>query len=96
MARPVAAGMATLFERGLSRIGPGVPLPYPTGPVESAIYAVLFILMAPLTEEPVFRGFVLRAWLRRGTAMGLVLSSFLFALIHFQLARWGCFPHVAS
>jgi uncharacterized protein len=83
---PVVAGMSTLIEQGLSLIGPGPQIPYPTGLVESVIYAVVLIILAPMTEEPVFRGFVLRAWLRHGTVMGLVLSGFLFASFHFQLA----------
>jgi len=83
---PVVAGMATLFEQGLKLIGPGPQITYPTGWVESIIYALVLIVLAPITEEPVFRGFVLSAWLRRGTALGLVMSGFLFALFHFQLA----------
>ena len=83
---PVVAGMSTLVEQGLSLIGPGPEIPRPAGIVESVIYAVVLILLAPITEEPIFRGFVLRAWLRRGTALGLVLSGVLFASFHFQLA----------
>ncbi|MEW6403129.1 MAG: type II CAAX endopeptidase family protein [Chloroflexota bacterium] len=83
---PVVAGMSALIEQGLSLIGPGPQIPYPTGLVESVIYAVVLIILAPLTEEPVFRGFVLGAWLRCGTVMGLALSGFLFASFHFQLA----------
>jgi len=83
---PVVAGMSTLVEQGLSLIGPGPQIPRPTGLVESVIYAVVLIILAPMTEEPVFRGFVLRAWLRRGTALGLVLTGVLFASLHFQIA----------
>ena len=83
---PVVAGMSTLIEQGLSLIGPGPQIPYPTGLVESVMYAACLIILAPVTEEPVFRGFVLRAWLRHGTVIGLVLSGFLFASFHFQLA----------
>ena len=83
---PVVAGISTLIEQGLLLIGPGPQIPYPKGLAESVIYALVLIILAPLTEEPVFRGFVLSAWLQRGTVMGLVLSGFLFASIHFQLA----------
>ena len=65
---------------------PVLTITYPTGWVESVIYAIVLIVLAPITEEPVFRGFVLSAWLRRGTALGLVMSGFLFALFHLQLA----------
>lgn len=83
---PVVAGSSTLIERGLALIGPGPQMPYPTGLGESVLYALVLIVLAPVTEEPVFRGFVLTAWLRRGTAWGLALSGFLFAIFHFQLA----------
>lgn len=83
---PAVAGTSTLIEKGLELIGPGSQTPYPVGVAESAIYAFTLIILAPLTEEPLFRGFVLRAWLRRGTALGLVLSALLFAAFHFQLA----------
>lgn len=82
---PVVAGMACLFDRILSLIGPGPEFPWPTGLLESAVYALVFIVLAPITEEPIFRGFVLGAWLRRGTVPGLVLAGFLFALLHAQI-----------
>lgn len=82
---PVVAGMAVLVEWVLSLIGPGPEFPWPTGWLESAIYAAVFTVLAPITEEPIFRGFVLRAWLRRGTVPGLVLAGFLFALLHAQM-----------
>ncbi len=85
---PVVAGMSTLIEQGLALIGPAPQIPYPTGLAESVIYALVLIVLAPMTEEPVFRGFVLTAWLRRGTALGLVLSGLLFAIVHFQLAAF--------
>jgi len=83
---PIAAGMASLIEQGLSRIGPGPQFPYPTNAMESIVYAVVLILLAPISEEPIFRGFVMSAWLRRGTLPGLLLSGFLFASIHLQIA----------
>lgn len=83
---PVVAGMATLFDWMLSLIGPGAEFPLPTGLAESAVYAVVLIVLAPITEESIFRGFVLRAWLRRGAVTGLVLAGLLFALLHAQIA----------
>ncbi|MGC9399264.1 MAG: CPBP family intramembrane glutamic endopeptidase [Anaerolineae bacterium] len=85
---PVVAGMASLIEQGLALIGPNPQITYPTGLVESVIYAFVLIVLAPVSEEPVFRGFVLRAWLRRGTTLGLVLCGLLFASFHFQLAAF--------
>ena len=83
---PVVAGMASLIELGLSRIGPSPQPPAPSSALEVIAYALVLIVVAPITEEPIFRGFVMSAWLRRGTVPGLVLSAFLFASVHFQIA----------
>jgi membrane protease YdiL (CAAX protease family) len=83
---PVVAGMSTLLEKPLSLMGPYPAPPLPSNWVESAAYAITFIVLAPLTEEPIYRGFILQAWLRRGMWMGIVLSSFLFGLFHTQIA----------
>jgi membrane protease YdiL (CAAX protease family) len=82
---PVAVGLASLIELGLSRIGPSPLPPAPSSALDVIAYAVVLILVAPITEEPIFRGFVLTAWLRRGIMPGIVLSAFLFASIHFQI-----------
>ena len=83
---PVVAGMSALLEKPLSLIGPYPASPLPVNWVESAAYAITLIVLAPLTEEPVFRGFILQAWLRRGPWVGIVLSGFLFGLFHLQIA----------
>lgn len=83
---PVVAGTSALIDRWLSLIGPGPPIPKPTSFLDSAIYAAALILLAPVTEEPIFRGIVLRAWSRRGPVIGLVVTSLLFAAFHFELA----------
>jgi hypothetical protein len=83
---PVVAGTEALTERWLSLIGPGPPFPEPTSFLDRAICAATLILLAPVTEEPIFRGIVLRAWSRRGTVLGLVVTSMLFAAFHFELA----------
>ncbi len=83
---PVVAGMAALIEMGLSRIGPGPQMPYPTTAFEGVACAFVVIVLAPIIEEPIFRGFVMSAWLRRGTLAGLVLSGFLFASVHLEIA----------
>lgn len=83
---PVVAGMSILLEKPLLLIGPYPALPLPSNWVESAAYAITFIVLAPLTEEPIYRGFILQAWLRRGMWVGIVLSGFLFSLLHSQIA----------
>jgi hypothetical protein len=74
------------MEKPLNLIGPYPPSPVPSGIIESILYAATFIIVAPLTEEPIYRGFILRAWLRRGTLAGILLSGFLFGLVHSQIA----------
>jgi membrane protease YdiL (CAAX protease family) len=83
---PVVAGMATLLEKPLLLFGPYPAPPLPSHWVESVAYAITFIVLAPLTEEPIYRGFILQAWLRRGMWVGIVLSGFLFGLLHSQIA----------
>jgi membrane protease YdiL (CAAX protease family) len=82
---PVLVGLASLIELGLKRIGPSPVPPAPANALDAIAYAVVLILVAPITEEPIFRGFVLTAWLRRGVVPGVVLSACLFAAIHFQI-----------
>jgi len=83
---PVIAAFATLLERILSRIGPGPEIPLPATALESVVYVLVLVVVAPLTEEPIFRGFVMSAWLRRGMLPGLVVSAVLFACAHLQIA----------
>ncbi len=82
---PVVAGTSALLDRWLSVVGPGPQIPKPTNLRDSVIYAVTIILLAPLTEEPIFRGIVLRGWSRRGPTLGLVVTSVLFAAFHIEL-----------
>ncbi len=83
---PIISAAATLLEKPLILIGPYPPNPMPTGILEYLAYAVTFVIVAPLTEEPIYRGFILQAGLRRGTWMGILLSGFLFGLVHSQIA----------
>ena len=82
---PVVADLIGLIGLGLSLIGPTAPLPAPSNGLQTVASIVGLIIIAPLTEEPIFRGFVLTAWLRRGILPGLLLSAFFFACIHGQI-----------
>ena len=82
---PVVVGLASLIELGLKLIGPSPQPPAPSNALEIIAYALVLIVVAPITEEPIFRGFVLTAWLRRGLVPGIILSACLFAAIHFQI-----------
>lgn len=54
----------------------------PTGVV---LLVLIVVIGAPIAEEIFFRGLVLRAFERRwGTAMGVIASSVLFGITHFQ------------
>ena len=83
---PVVAGMATLLEKPLLLIGPYPASPLPSSWAESVAYALAYIVLAPMTEEPIYRGFILQARLRRGMWVGIILSGFLFGLLHSQIA----------
>jgi uncharacterized protein len=83
---PIVAGISTLLDQLLSRIGPYPTTPLPQNLTESALYALTFVVLAPLTEEPIYRGFILQAWLRRGKWVGIVVSGILFGLLHSQIA----------
>jgi membrane protease YdiL (CAAX protease family) len=83
---PVVAGMSALLEKPLSLVGPYPASPLPGNWIESVAFAITLIVLAPLTEEPLFRGFILQAWLQRGAWAGIVLSGLLFGLFHLQIA----------
>jgi membrane protease YdiL (CAAX protease family) len=83
---PIISAAATLLEKPLNLIGPYPSNPAPSGILQYLAYAVTFVIIAPLTEEPIYRGFILRAGLRRGTWAGILLSGFLFGLVHSQIA----------
>lgn len=54
-----------------------------TGPVSLIVASVLLCVVAPLSEEIIFRGVVLSAIRDRwGTAAGVIVSSLLFAALH--------------
>lgn len=81
----VAAGLATIIEQVVSRIGPPPEIPPPVGLLDAAGYLVALVILAPLCEEPVFRGFVMQGWLRYGFFAGVVGSGILFGIQHGQL-----------
>jgi membrane protease YdiL (CAAX protease family) len=82
---PVTAGLVTLIEQFFSLIGPPPELPPPENTFEAVGYFIAIVILAPLCEEPVFRGFITRGWLRYGFAAGVGASGILFGLQHVQL-----------
>lgn len=83
---PVATGLGTLMEQLFSLIGPPPEIPPPLNTFDAIGYFVAIVILAPLCEEPVFRGFIMRGWLRYGFVAGVVGSGILFGLQHAQLS----------
>lgn len=83
---PVAAGLGTLMEQIFSLIGPPPEIPPPRNLLDAIGYFIAIVILAPLCEEPVFRGFIMRGWLKYGFVAGVVGSGVLFGLQHAQLA----------
>jgi membrane protease YdiL (CAAX protease family) len=82
---PVAVGLVTLIEQLFSLIGPPPEIPPPQNTLDAMGYFIAIVILAPLCEEPVFRGFIMRSWLRYGFVAGIVGSGVLFGLQHAQL-----------
>lgn len=83
---PVVAALVTYLAKPLEAIGPYPTIPLPTSALERIAYAFTFVVIAPLTEEPTFRGFIMQAWLRRGPRIAVLASGVLFGLMHSQIA----------
>ncbi len=87
---PVLMGVAILLKYFLSRFGVTVPPQEAAQTVmarqlwpEAAATAAAVVIVAPLLEEMVFRGFLLSALSRRmGPTGAVVLSAALFGLLH--------------
>lgn len=55
------------------------------GPLELALIFVALVVVTPLMEELLFRGFLLRGFWRFGPIIASVVVSLLFALAHWQI-----------
>jgi membrane protease YdiL (CAAX protease family) len=52
----------------------------------SIINAILIIIMAPILEELIFRGFLLNRWQAKyGTVKAIIFSSLIFGLLHVEI-----------
>jgi len=63
---------------------PVTPSQYPSTLLEAVALAVTTVVVAPLCEELMFRGFVQRAYERRNTWVGIVIGGIIFALFHLR------------
>lgn len=91
-----AMGLSELFE------GVGISLyeaDFSTDPsLKSAVIGAIYsVIVAPITEELLMRGFVLKNLSRFGQRFGIVMSAFLFGIWHENIAQFllafaaGCF-----
>ncbi len=82
-----ANAAAVPFEWMLSKIGAAPEFPTPQTTVQMVVLGVMLVVAAPLVEEPMFRGFVLRGWLPVGSGAAILVSGVLFGMLHAQLAQ---------
>jgi hypothetical protein len=84
---PIAVTWAMLMSEILGYTLPITPEFYPDSTVESVVMLTAMVALAGFCEEVVFRGVVLRAYLRRGVWFAIIGSAILFALFHLSLLR---------
>jgi membrane protease YdiL (CAAX protease family) len=63
------------------------PLPpdfFPTVPTEAMSFFLALAISAPICEEVLFRGYLQRAYERRGPRIGILVGGLLFALYHMR------------
>ncbi len=82
-----ANAAALPFEWWLSKIGSAPEIPRPETMMQAIVLGFTVIVAAPLVEEPMFRGFVLRGWLPVGNTAAILVSGILFGMLHGQLAQ---------
>ncbi len=86
LAWPLATAASLPFEWALSKIGPAPELPVPENLFQIFVLGFTVMVAAPLVEEPMFRGFVLRGWLSVSRWAAIAVSGVLFGMLHGQLA----------
>lgn len=86
LAWPLATAASLPFEWALSKIGPAPELPAPENLFQTFVLGFTVMVAAPLVEEPMFRGFVLRGWLSVSRWAAIAVSGVLFGMLHGQLA----------
>lgn len=88
---------APLLAVGISALGAALNAPLLPNPVETltdggvslAMIAVFAVILGPVFEELVFRGFLFPLFRRSlGTVAGILLAAVLFSLVHGQQYEW--------
>lgn len=86
LAQPIVSVVTLPFEWILSKIGETPALPVPQTATEAWIFGITVVIVAPLVEEPMFRGFVQQGWRRTGVLWSIVIAGGLFGILHGQLS----------
>lgn len=86
----VGTAVITALSNALSLVGlyvrqSSIPLPGDIGGI--VLYLINFVIIAPILEELVFRGFVMQPLRRYGDGFALIVSSLAFALLHINLLK---------
>ena len=70
----------------------------PSQDIKSVIISIIYsVIVAPITEELLVRGFVMKNFCRSGQRFGIILSAFFFGIWHENIAQFilafaaGCF-----
>lgn len=86
LAQPIVSVVTLPFEWILSKIGESPILPTPQTPAEMWVFGITVVFVAPLIEEPMFRGFVQQAWRGVGMPWAVLVAGGLFGILHGQLS----------
>ena len=78
----VILNLITTFALGYTT--PISPTMFPRTVLEALLLLVSTVIVAPLCEEIIFRGYIQRAYERRSPWIGIVVSSIIFALYHLR------------
>lgn len=81
---------ATVWQSGgQAQLGVGRSLLGASGPAAAVGLGIAVVVIAPLVEELLYRGYLLGALTRRlPAAVAVVLASFAFMLLHAEVANW--------
>ncbi len=77
-------GLNLLSTLVLGYTAPATPSQFPATVTEAIALALTTMVVAPICEELMFRGYVQRAYERRHTWVGVVVGSLIFALYHLR------------
>lgn len=77
----IVTGLTSLFDK----IGLSMPTPsfiIGDSGVANLLLIICTCILAPITEEFIFRGVLLKFFSRKGTVFGILISALLFAIVH--------------